>query len=151
MGLWSIYTPQMVIDGRLEGVGSRTRDISSKIGRVGAMSLADRASIPINLDTETGTLSVRIEGGTAPEDGDIWLVTYEEEKTTSIPRGENAGKTLTEYNIVRGVWRLGAWNGAPFSTTVRVKDPEVQTDKAVILLQEKGQGPIYGAALASLR
>jgi hypothetical protein len=141
----------MVIDGRLEGVGSWTRDISSKIGRVGAMSLADRVSIPINLDAKSDTLSVRVEGGAAPKNGDIWLITYDEEKTTSIPRGENAGKTLTEYNIVRGVWRLGAWDGQPFSTTVRVKDLEVQADNAVILLQERGQGPIYGAALASLR
>ncbi|MBL6598688.1 MAG: DUF1223 domain-containing protein [Alphaproteobacteria bacterium] len=151
MGLWSIYTPQMVIDGRLEGVGSRTREISSKISRVSGMNLADRVSIPINLDTSANGLSVRVEGGAAPEDGDVWLIAYDEEKTTSIPRGENAGKTLTEYNIVRGVWRLGDWKGQPFSTTVRVKDLEVEADKAVVLLQERGQGPIYGAALASLR
>lgn len=151
MGLWSIYTPQMVIDGRLEGVGSRTREISSKISRVSGMNLADRVSIPINLDTSANGLSVRVEGGAAPEDGDVWLIAYDEEKTTSIPRGENAGKTLTEYNIVRGVWRLGDWKGQPFSTTVRVKDLEVEADKAEVLLQERGQGPIYGAALASLR
>lgn len=151
MGLWSIYTPQMVIDGRLEGVGSRTRDISSKISRVGAMSLADRVSIPIDVTVSPEAISVQVQGGAAPKGGDIWLVTYDEEKTTSIPRGENAGKTLTEYNIVRGVWRLGDWRGEPVSTTVEIAHLEGAADKAVVLLQEQGQGPIYGAALASLR
>jgi hypothetical protein len=151
MGLWSIYTPQMVIDGRLEGVGSRTREIAEKIGRVSTMSLADRVSIPVAVEVSPETLSIKVEGGAAPKGGDIWLVTYDEEKTTAIPRGENAGKTLTEYNIVSGVWRLGDWNGQPISTQVAVKDLEITADNAVIMLQEKGQGVIYGAAVARLR
>ena len=151
MGLWSIYTPQMVIDGRLEGVGSRTREISDKIGRVSAMSLADRVSIPIALRASPETLSVKIEGGAAPKGGDIWLVTYDDEKTTAIPRGENAGKTLTEYNIVRGVRRLGEWSGRTVSSDYSIKDLGIQADNAVILLQEKGQGAIYGAAVTALK
>ena len=151
MGLWSIYTPQMVIDGRLEGVGSRTGEISDKIDRVSTMSLADRVSIPIALHATAESLSVKIEGGAAPKDGDIWLVTYDDEKTTAIPRGENAGKTLTEYNIVSGVWRLGDWNGEPVSADYTLKELKIAADNAVILLQEKGQGAIYGSAVARLR
>jgi hypothetical protein len=151
MGLWSIYTPQMVIDGRLEGVGSRTREISDKINRVSTMSLADRVSVPIALRASAGILSIKIEGGAAPKGGDIWLVTYDDEKSTAIPRGENAGKTLTEYNIVRGVWRLGDWNGQAVSSDYAVKDLGIKADKAVILLQEKGQGAIYGAAVTALK
>jgi hypothetical protein len=151
MGLWSIYTPQMVIDGRLEGVGSRTGEISDKIGRVSTMNLADRVSIPIALNASSENITVKVEGGAAPKGGDIWLVTYDDEETTAIPRGENAGKTLTEYNIVRGVWRLGDWSGEPVSSEYAVKDFQTNADNAVVLLQEKGQGPIYGAAMARLR
>ena len=53
LGLWSIYTPQMVIDGRLEGVGSRTSEISEKIDQVNAMSLAERVSIPVSVTLST--------------------------------------------------------------------------------------------------
>ena len=151
MGLWSIYTPQMVIDGRLEGVGSRTREISDKIDRVSRMNLADRVSIPVTLQASPETLSIKIQGGAAPKDGDIWLVAYDDEKTTAIPRGENAGKTLTEHNIVRGVWRLGDWNGEPVSGEYAVKDLEIKADNAVLLLQETGQGVIYGAASARMK
>jgi hypothetical protein len=151
MGLWSIYTPQMVIDGRLEGVGSRTSEISDKIGRVSSMNLADRVSVPVTLQAAAGTLSIKVEGGAAPKGGDIWLVTYDDEKTTAIPRGENAGKTVTEYNIVSGVWRLGEWNGRPVSADFSLEDFGTKSGNAVLLLQEKGQGPIYGAASAKLR
>jgi hypothetical protein len=151
MGLWSIYTPQMVIDGRLEGVGSRTGEISDKISQVGTMSLADRVSIPVSLQASDTHLSVNIEGGAAPKGGDIWLVTYDEEKTTLIPRGENAGKTLTEYNIVQGVWRLGERNGRAINANYDLKDFDGMSDNVVVLLQEKDQGVIYGAALEKLR
>jgi hypothetical protein len=151
MGLWSIYTPQMVIDGRLEGVGSRTRDIAEKIVRVGTMDSADRVSIPITLHASDGKISVTVESGTAPRECDVWLITYEEEETTAIPRGENAGKTLTEYNIVRGIWRVANWNGTRITTDVAIRDLGDGAENAVVLLQETGQGPIHGAALASLR
>ncbi len=151
MGLWSIYTPQMVLDGRMEGVGSRTGEIASKISRIGAMDETERISIPIALSASPDTLSVTIEDGTASKECDIWLVTFDDEETTAIPRGENAGKTLTEYNIVRGIWHLGDWNGRKVTADVSVKDLGDGAENAVVLLQEKGQGPIHGAALASLR
>lgn len=155
LGLWSIYTPQMVIDGRLEGVGSRTSEISEKIDQVNAMSLAERVSIPVSVTLSTTSagqrLSVEIEGGAAPKDGEIWLIAYDDSHTTPITRGENAGKTLVGHNIVRDIRRLGGWNGAPVAANFDTRNWSIKADNAVVLLQEKNQGAIYGAAMIKLQ
>jgi hypothetical protein len=141
----------MVIDGRLEGVGSRTGEIADKIAKVAAMNLADRVSIPIVLQRSGDRISVTIEGGATPMDCDIWMVTYDDSHTTSVQRGENAGKSLVEYNIVRNVWRAGEWNGAAFSADFDINDWPLKVDNVAVLLQEKGQGKIYGAATIAVR
>lgn len=151
LGLWSIYTPQMVIDGRLEGVGSRTGEIADKIARVGAMSPADRVTIPLSAQRSGNRVSVKIEGGAAPREGDIWMVAYDDSHTTEVRRGENAGKSLEEYNIVRGIRRVGEWTGESISADYDVAEWLGAADNVAILLQEKGQGAIYGAATVKIR
>ena len=62
-----------------------------------------------------------------------------------IEHGENSGSTLTYYNVVRNIERLGSWNGQ--ATKVDI-DPATlnDADHALVLLQSDGTGPILGYA-----
>jgi hypothetical protein len=60
---------------------------------------------------------------------------------TAIGRGENAGRTLTESNIVRGFMPIGMWAGK----AVQFDAAPVAGDRLAVLLQAP-DGEIVGAA-----
>jgi hypothetical protein len=97
-------------------------------------------------------VSVRMEPGTqAGARGDVVLVSYLRKAVTPIGRGENAGRTLAEYNIVRSVQTLGHWDGAAREFRTKVASlPRDATDVAV-LVQSPGQGAILSAATHPVR
>jgi len=105
LGLKTIYTPQMVINGRFDVVGSRRAEVAAAIGAAAQKP----ATIPLTLAADADRLSVRIGGGRG--EGRIWLVAYDLRHETHVRGGENAGRTLENVNIVRSIDDLGRWRG----------------------------------------
>ena len=65
-----------------------------------------------------------------------------------IGRGENRGKTVTYYNVVRELIPVGMWSGDPM--TVQLDRSSVMrpgAERYAALLQQGRGGPIIGAAL----
>ena len=148
--LSSVYTPEVVIDGRADYVGS------NRIG-IGNALKEKREGVPVILSVGNGEADVRLEApsGEAPGKkevgGDVVLVAYLRKAVTAIGRGENAGRTLDEYNIVRAVMRLGRWNGGAQEFHAKLSSlPQDATDVAV-LVQLPGQGAVVGAATQPVR
>ncbi len=112
---------------------------------------SDRVTIPGSLQQDDKSLLVMIGNGRTSKDGDVWLVAYKGHHTTSAPRGENTGKTLTGCNMVRGIWHLGTWNGAALDARAPATVLPKGTDHVAVLFQAEDQGPIYGAAAIALR
>jgi hypothetical protein len=81
----------------------------------------------------------------------VLLVAYLRHAVSAIGRGENAGRNLEEFNIVRELRTLGGWKGEPKAFRIPVSSlPRDATDVAV-LIQPSGQGPMVGAAMQPLR
>lgn len=81
----------------------------------------------------------------------IDLVAYLRRAVSAVGRGENAGRTVDEFNIVRAIRTLGSWKGQVQSFSVPVSSlPPDATDVAV-LEQPFGQAPIIGAAAQAVR
>lgn len=140
----SVYTPQMVVDGREEAVGSRRREVQSLVRKV-RKDGQPRVSVDVSGIDDGGiniTLPSLHKGG-----ADIWLVTFIRENTTQVVRGENHGKTLTSHNIVRTVRHVGAWDGK--TATFQVSKEELALEGGqgcAILVQDERPGPVLGAA-----
>jgi len=82
---------------------------------------------------------------------DVILIAYLRNAVSNIARGENSGRTLTEFNIVRAIRTLGRWDGRMQQYRAALKSlPSDATDVAV-LVQPSGQGPITGAGMCALR
>ena len=107
--LSEVYTPQAVIDGRTQLVGSDARGLRAAIAH--AQGQAGPA-IPVTIAVASGTVRVRLGAGPAGS-GQVVLFGYDPTHTTRVGGGENAGATLTEIDVVRSVTPLGAWRGAP--------------------------------------
>jgi len=143
LALRYVYTPQMVVNGVAEGVGAEPETIDPLI-KAAAADDAPRAITMLGR-AANGHLTVHIEAGTPPEPASIWLVGFDREHTTRVLHGENQGRTLKDYQVVRSFREIGTWNGAALD--LDVAGDVVSGDGSVaVLVQLRGTGRIIGAA-----
>jgi hypothetical protein len=134
-----VYTPEAVVDGQNQFVGSDAATMATAIGQASA-NIAATHPIPVSITTRPEALTVRIGPGAGT--ASISLFGFDPEHTTAVLGGENSGATLTEVNIVRSITELGDWTGQP--VTLNLRPPAGQ--KFAVLLQA-ANGKILGAAL----
>jgi hypothetical protein len=129
-----VYTPQAVVDGGRDVVGSDREALESAI----ADARSD-PSVPLRLTASDMALQVAVDPA-APADAVLWLVGFDDRHETPVRRGENAGRTLVDRNVVRSLTRLDGWSPGG---TIAAARPE--GDRAAVLLQA-ADGRILGAA-----
>jgi hypothetical protein len=135
-----VYTPQMVVNGTLDVVGSDPADVAMALQTGPKVSGAD-----VTLSRDGTSLEVDVRADTALADGaTVELVHFVPEQTVSIERGENAGRALSYSNIVVGWQRLALWDGRE-ALNLRL---EVSPDLGVaVLIQDAATHQILGAAM----
>lgn len=141
-GQSGVFTPQMIIGGRYATVGSNRAKV------LAALAGQDADTDPqIQVSTareKTGTMTVSVSGP-EHESVDVWLVRFDRQHRTEVPSGENKGKALTNYNVVRKMSRIGSWTGG--ALTIELQDLELTDNQGcAILIQTEEPGPIIGAA-----
>jgi hypothetical protein len=99
-----VYTPALVVGGRRIVVGSDRGAVAA------AMAQAGDTARPVTLRREAAGLVA--ETGPLPTPLTALLVGYDPMRSTAIGAGENGGRRLSEYRIVRSVAPLGPWQGA---------------------------------------
>ncbi|MEZ5401822.1 MAG: DUF1223 domain-containing protein [Bryobacteraceae bacterium] len=105
LGLRGPYTPQMVVDGRWEFVGSDR----SRLGK----ALTEAAKTPkprVGITLDGPALKLTVPGGVQ---GDAWLAITEDGLSVDVPRGENTGRKLRHEAVTRRLAKLG--KGAAFT------------------------------------
>ena len=139
LGQRQIYTPQMVVDGRWQAVGSDR----AAVGRLIRAAASEADAVNIEARRDGGDLRIDIGASTTGARGRVLLVGYDPEHRTAIGRGENGGRTLIEANIVRSLDIAGEWRGEKLGLQV----PLGAGDRFAVLLQGE-DGRIIGAARA---
>ena len=135
-----IYTPQLVVDGAVELVGSDRATAERALQALG--SIPDIAAVSVT--REGGGLAVSVDG-TASELATVLLVTFLDRRTTHVARGENHGRTLVNHHIVTGAHPLGGWQGGRRTYAIGPDLLGAAGDCAV-LVQSAGHGGVLGAA-----
>lgn len=159
-----VYTPQMVVDGRLEFVGSNATKAREAITEA-ASSPKAKVQIEITPNTETrdsGTVqfTVRVEdipAITAGDTAEVLLAITESDLSSSVARGENAGRNLRHTGVVRRLNTIGSISGtkdeAPFTAAPVVNiSNSWRRDKlrAVVIVQERVSRHVLGAQAIEL-
>ena len=146
----SLFTPQVVVDGLATAVGSHKNAIE-KIIRSANASLDD-IPIEFRMDKENNEMTIKVSGvdngvnvDLFPNYLDVWLVTFQKGFSTPVDGGENVGKDLPSYNIVRRLVLLGKWN----QRTNFYKFPldNFAEDGMAILVQQEEGGRILGSGV----
>jgi len=130
-----VWTPQVVVNGRADVVGTKLSEIE------GAARKVPLSGGP-QLSVSSGVVTV---GAGKAAKADVWLVRYDPAVIqVPVKRGENTGKTLPHRNVVREMVRLGAYAGQPLTYRLPAgADPRLRT---AILVQAGPGGPILAAA-----
>lgn len=141
----SVYTPQMVIDGHLDVVGSHAVRVEDAIRQ----AAGDRpTSVPIRFSRHDGMVVLHIDEAALDGDATVWLVRYDLQRSQRIRRGENAGHTITYHNVVRDIRNLGLWRGEAMEIALSTDDLWSRgPDRCAVILQRDGHGPVVGAAI----
>ena len=137
-----VYTPQVVIDGVAQTVGSKRARVLRLIESAGS------APKPVRLSVQpepSGGLTVTLEPAEEHTDAEVLLARYDLRRVTVIETGENKGKTLTNHHVVHELRRLGEWKGEQWE--ISVADVRLASNQGcAVIVQAAGQGAILGAA-----
>ena len=130
-----VYTPEAVVDGRAQFVGSHEGQMRAAIAAAKAASAGD---VPIGI---SGQDSLTLTVGSGAGAGSVLLVGYDDQHSTGVKAGENGGATITEVNVVRAMVPLGNWAGAALS----LHAPRPAGQHVAVILQS-GNGAVLGLA-----
>ena len=147
----TVYTPQMIVDGQAQFVGSDEGAAQAAIAQA-----ARRPKARVTLAWASDALSVRVDqippsagGGSA----DVILAITESGLISSVEGGENAGRRLGHSAVVRQLTVLGTTLGSAFSAmpSVHFSPGWRRVDlSAVVFVQERASRRIIGAAALKL-
>jgi hypothetical protein len=123
-GLDSVYTPQMVVDGNAQFNGADERRAKATIA---AATRDAKANVTLtldgsNADPQAVSLKVQVDALPANSNNARVLLAITEDHLQSIVRsGENNGRTLSHYGVVRDLRILGPVKGTNFSAEPKIK------------------------------
>ena len=150
-----VYTPQVIVNGSAPVIGSDRAGIEEAIG---ATRKTDGVmSVPVSMTPSGKQIMVSVAASNklpAAMHGEIWICSISKAVPISIGRGENGGRELTYYNVVRNLVKVGDWNGSPGSWTVPLESISREgVDGAAVFVQDGSRdrpGSMLGAAYTSL-
>jgi hypothetical protein len=157
LGLQQVYTPEAVVDGRSEMVGSDGNRLRTAIA---AASKRTAASVSIRLELAKSKVAVTADVD-RPEilrgrKLDVMVAVFETNLVTSVGRGENSGRTLRNDYVVRtlrraGTLAAGAANPATQTATLSLEDSWKKAELGVVaFVQDPASLEILGATTRRL-
>ena len=129
----TVYTPEAVVDGTMQLVGSDKRKLTAAIADAKA---SPAGNVPITI---SGGAMLSLDVAQGNGQGQIILYGYDSRHNTAVSSGENHGTVVSEINVVRSVLQLGPWTG----WDEKFKLPRPAGEHVAVLLQAK-DGSILG-------
>jgi hypothetical protein len=149
----SVYTPQIVVDGESQMVGSDESNVLRGIAEAAAAP-----AIPVTLSgarREGGAILAHIEAGPAGQAAvkspNVFVALADESDASSVSRGENAGRELIHVAVLRSLSDVGSLGrSGRFSGDVKLPyaNENGGAVRVIVFLQEVPVGRVWAAAVA---
>ncbi|HXE91551.1 MAG TPA: DUF1223 domain-containing protein [Terriglobales bacterium] len=152
-----VYTPQMVVDGREDFVGSDERQARAAIVRASRERKAQvgiETSAGANGKTRVALRVTELPTLRAGARAILLLAITEDHLSVAVSRGENSGRRLSHTSVVRWLKRVAELDGGKdFQTEIEVStasDWKAKDLRAVAIVQESGSGRVLGVGRVKL-
>ena len=129
-----VYTPQIVVDGTDEMVGSDRASVLAALSAAHPQALA-----PVTFAADRRSVAV----GAGAGKGEIVLVRFLRHRTTEVVAGENSGRIANDFNGVESLTKLGEWVGEKLDFPI---EPPAPGEGLAVLVQAP-DGHMLGAAM----
>jgi hypothetical protein len=142
----SVYTPQMVVNGKVQFVGSDGKALLQAIGNV-QQQTATLKIVSTNIEGKAIVTVVSVSGELPKHGADLFAVVAQDETTTNVTAGENKGQTLVNAAVARTYQKAAMVRDAG-ETTVRIPLPgDLKTTPdsrrhLIVWAQEPDFGPV---------
>ena len=144
----SVYTPQAVVDGASEMVGSEQGKLKEAIRQAAEEPHATVSLSKGEAGGEAGDTRVTVEdrAGLLQEEAAVWVAVTEPGLSTQVKRGENGGLTLEHAPVVRHIEQIGllAAKSSGGTFTYKSDQPLAKGQRLVAFVQETASGKIRG-------
>jgi hypothetical protein len=107
LGLATVYTPQIVVDGRWQTVGSSREDVERILGA----ARREREQVPLTVAVDHGRAWIILGPGGEAGPAAVELIGFDRRDVTPVARGENAGRTLAHVDVVRSIEEVSRFDG----------------------------------------
>lgn len=143
-----VYTPQLVVDGRAQLVGSDERAARAAIRKA-----IERTKVPVSVSgvsKEGSNVSLHVNVGASPvNSGAVYVALADSDDVSQVSRGENAGRALTHVAVVRSLTRVGeSGRERAFSKdlVLPLGTADAKGLRVIGFVQDKDSGAVLGAA-----
>jgi hypothetical protein len=145
-----VYTPELVIDGQFEAVGSNWSQVKEAVARA---LKGDKVPLHVSAMRSGDTVQIKVSGDqnqNFKRPLNIFVVLADNQVQSNVGRGENSGHVLDHVAVVRSMGRVGtAASGSELAkdTTIRI-DPQWGSKglRVVAFLQDGNTHHIVGVA-----
>lgn len=145
LNLRGLYTPQMIVNGQTEFVGSNSKTAAEAI----ANAQQTPSQVSITLSTKRlagGKVHVHYTLADQPGKAVIFFALVESGITTEVPRGENAGETLKHSNVVRAWESVDLQSKTSGDVTLELPhDMNLTQSRVIAFAQESKTMKVLGA------
>jgi len=115
LALPSIYTPQIVVDGRWQAVGSDRAEVERAL----ELARRDRPEVPVSLALDHGQAQIALGPGGGAVAASVLLICFDRRHVTAVKRGENSGRTLAHVDVVRGIEEIARLSADEIAVPIR--------------------------------
>lgn len=149
----SVYTPQMVIDGREQVLGNDAGAVQAAVARAAA---SPKLQVLVSgAARESGGVIFTVEAPQLPSTSDyaradVWVALAEERVQSDVRSGENSDRRLVHIAVVRKLVKVGeVTRTTGFKQELRLKAGE-GASRIIAVVQQQGLGAVAGAGMAKL-
>lgn len=140
-----VYTPQMIVAGAIDVVGSDRKAVEKALKVAYTRNSMYRIHV---MREDDGRIVAQFPDAPIGVPATVWLVTYQKSAQSHVKAGENAGHDLMTFNVVRSLQKVGMWYGKATELELKLDQAakDNSPDACALIANQAGNGPIVAAA-----